>query len=119
MRTFAVLQARTPSGEPAPVEMTINHCVRMVFEAQALTTVQQSIALTTEAQNLGAAEARESLAGWELISTSAWFVGDAEGQARPIAANEPWSPPSSVLAGVWAKSASGSITLVCTGGVAS
>jgi hypothetical protein len=116
---FVVLQGRGPDGNPTPLELDSLSLLRVAVEAQNLTVKQKAQELTTDAIDLDTVEGLPEKApgGWELVSASAWLVGDAEGQARPVAANEPWSPPGNTLAGVFAKSASGTITLVITGGV--
>lgn len=78
---------------------------------------QVTIPLTGTAIDLGgdSGNSIKSHAGFDLWSSSAWYIGDEQGQARLVAANEAFSLPSGSLSGAWAKSSSGSITLVVTG----
>lgn len=80
------------------------------------TPSQATIALTGTAIDLGgpSGSVLESNAGFELWSASAWYIGDSTAQARLVAANEPYSLPSSSLDGWYAKSTGGSISLVVT-----
>lgn len=81
------------------------------------TIIQATKALSTSAVDLGATGniTNESDTGWELWCASAWLVGDANGQAREVAAKEPYRVESRSLAGVFAKVASSTPTLVATG----
>lgn len=79
--------------------------------------VQATKALSTSAVDLGASGniTSESDTGWELWCASAWLVGDANGQVREVAAKEVFRVESNSLAGVYAKVASSTPTLVATG----
>lgn len=77
---------------------------------------QATIELTGTAKNLGGVTGStvQSNAGFDAWSASAWYVGDSSAQARLVAANEPFSIPSCSLSGWYAKSSSGTISLIVT-----
>jgi hypothetical protein len=77
--------------------------------------VSGSLVLSTTGADVGATITRTSDVDWELFCTAAWFVGTASEQLRPVAANEIYNVPSSSLGSVYAKSASGTPTLVAMG----
>ena len=77
--------------------------------------VQSVVSLDASAINLGTLVTGDSAAAFELWSASAWLVGDMNGQARLVAGNEPFVIPSGRLSGWYAKSVSGTISLIVTG----
>jgi hypothetical protein len=76
--------------------------------------VTGSLALSTTGADLVAITGTSTI-GWELTCSAAWLIGDADGQERPVAANEIFNVPSDKLANWYAKSASGTPTLYALG----
>jgi hypothetical protein len=91
--------------------------VKQGLVASNYTLTQTVIALSTTGADLGDTVSTSAPGGWELFCENNWYVGDENGQARLVAANEPWYPPGSTLVGVYAKSALGTPNLIATGGV--
>lgn len=79
------------------------------------TPQQGTVSLPATATHLGAEITWLSHAGYRLKSSSAWLIGDADGQVETVAANEAYYVPSGSLSGWYAKSASGTISLIVTG----
>lgn len=75
---------------------------------------QGTVSLPATATHLGASITWLSHAGYDRWSSSAWLIGDESGQARAVAANTAYYVPSGSLLRWYAKSASGTISLIVT-----
>ena len=116
---FAAILGKDTGGEHKPYDND-GGAMPTVERSSARAPTQQTVALSTSAANLGATVTAVSPAGWRLWCASDWYVGDEDGQAELVAGGVAYVVPSSSLSGWYAKSASGTPTLVATGaGVAS